>query len=84
MLIFLWWCSATSFTGTDFCSGLVVSSNKSVSAQHWHGLSIARVGRGVKRSPTMTEINYTIDMLFAGKDAVVRATYERLLEALHS
>jgi hypothetical protein len=31
----------------------------------------------------MIEANYTVDMLFAGKDAVVRAIYERLLEALH-
>jgi hypothetical protein len=30
----------------------------------------------------MTETNYTVDMLFAGKDAVVRAIYDRLLEAL--
>ncbi len=32
----------------------------------------------------MGETNYTADMLFAGKDAVVRAIYERVLEALHS
>ena len=31
----------------------------------------------------MVETNYTVDMLFAGKDAVVRVIYDRLLEALH-
>lgn len=31
----------------------------------------------------MTETTYTVDMLLAGKDAVVRAIYERLLDALH-
>jgi hypothetical protein len=30
----------------------------------------------------MVDTNYTVDMLFDGKDAVVRAIYERLLEAL--
>ena len=31
----------------------------------------------------MVETSYTVDMLFAGKDAIVRAIYDRLLETLH-
>ena len=30
----------------------------------------------------MTETSYTVDMLFAGKDTIVRTIYNRLLEAL--
>ena len=32
----------------------------------------------------MAETTYTSDALFVGKDAIVQATYARLLEALHA